>query len=106
MGINTSKECLEEALDKISQSMISSQTKVIVGYLRERDKTLHEALNLAISQRDHNLYSARLMTEAAEEAQEKYERAVSLLSDVVVSRDLEKESYNLHNKIEEFINEN
>ena len=57
--------------------------------LRARDTAQREALarveaerDLAVSQRDHNLYSARLMTEAAEEAQAQLAEAVGLLKHV------------------------
>jgi len=39
------------------------------------------------------------------ERDHKLNKAIDLLADVVATRELERESYNLHNKIEDFINE-
>lgn len=84
----------ESGFDEVCEGL-DRQTKRLIEVERE--------LRMVESQRDHNLFSARLMTDAAEEAQDILYKAINLLADVVATRELEKEAMALHEKIEDFL---
>ncbi|WP_208690938.1 hypothetical protein [Pseudomonas oryzihabitans] len=77
------RHCTEEQAAAILDHALPSLTEALARVEAERD--------LAISQRDHKLYSARLMTEAAEEDQAQLAEAVGLLHEFAAAQEAKRQ---------------